>query len=192
MATQYGLDLDSVTWVLSGDEHVTSYRPPANVVPAGPGKKLGRMLLDGELDAVIGASLDSPDVVPLIPDPEAAAIAAVRERGLYPVNHLVVVRDEVLERHPEAAVAVFEAFAESKRRYVAELRAGAIASPDAADRLHLQVMAATGERDPLPYGIEPNRQVLEQLVAQARAQNILREPVDLDAAFASSVRGLVG
>jgi 4,5-dihydroxyphthalate decarboxylase len=192
MATRYGLDLDSVTWVLSGDEHVAAYRPPANVVPAGPGKKLGRMLLDGELDAVIGANVDSPDVVPLIPDPEDAAIAAVRDSGFYPVNHLVVVKDEVLERHPGAAMAVFEAFAESKRRYVAALRAGAITAPDAADRLHLRVMAATGGDDPLPYGIEPNRQVLEQLVEQARAQHILREPVDLDAVFAPSVRGLVG
>lgn len=192
MATQYGLDLDSVTWVLSGDEHVATYRPPANVVPAGPGKKLDRMLLDGELDAVIGATVDSPDVMPLIPVPEAAALAAVRESGLYPINHLVVIKDEVLERHPEAAVAVFEAFAESKRRYVAELRAGAITAPDAADRLHLEVMAATGGNDPLPYGIAPNREVLEQLVAQAHAQHILREPVDLDSVFAPSVRRLVG
>lgn len=192
MATQYGLDLDSVTWVLSGDEHVASYVPPANVVAAGEGKKLGQMLLAGEIDAVIGASVDSPDVVPLIADPEQAAVAALRDRGLYPINHLVVIKDQVLERHPEAAEAVFEAFAESKRRYVADLRAGAIGSPDATDRLHLQVMAATGWDDPLPYGIEPNRQVLESLVAQAQAQHILRGPVEVDAVFAPSVRHLVG
>ena len=100
MATGYGLDLDRVTWVLSGDEHVAAYVPPPNVVPAGPGKKLGQMLLDGEVDAVIGAALDSPDVVPLIPDAEAAAVAALRDQGLYPINHLVVVKDQVLERAP--------------------------------------------------------------------------------------------
>src|SRR5215469_2830365 len=160
MATGYGLDLDRVTWVLSGDEHVAAYQPPRNVVPAGSGKKLGQLLLDGELDAVIGATVDSPDVVPLIPDPEAAAIAAVRDHGRYPINHLVVIKDEVFERHPGAAGAIFEAFAESKRRYVTDLRSGAITTPDAADRLHAQVMEVTGCSDPLPYGIEPNRHVL--------------------------------
>jgi 4,5-dihydroxyphthalate decarboxylase len=192
MATEYRLDLDRVTWVLSGDEHVAAYAPPSNVVPAGPGKKLGQMLLDGEIDAVIGATIDSPDVVPLIPDPEAAAIAAVRDHGLYPINHLIVVKDDVLERHPEAASAIFEAFAESKRRYVADLRSGAIPTPDAADRLHAQVMEVTGCSDPLPYGVEPNRQVLDSLIAAAREQHILRTAVDLDAMFAPSARRLVG
>jgi len=192
MATEYGLDLDRVTWVLSGDEHVAAYTPPRNVVPAGSGKKLGQMLLDGEIDAVIGAAIDSPDVVPLIRDPVAAATAALRDHGLYPINHLVVVKDEVLERHPEAATAIFEAFAESKRRYVAKLRSGAITTPDAADRLHAQVMQATGWSDPLPYGIEPNRHVLDMLVSQARRQRILRTAVDFDSLFAPSVRQLVG
>lgn len=192
MATEYGLDLDRVTWVLSGDEHVAAYVPPPNVVPAGPGKKLGQMLLDGEMDAVIGAGIDSPDVVPLVPDPDAAAVTALRDRGLYPINHLVVVRDEVLRRHPDAAAAVFEAFAESKRRYVTRLRAGAIAAPDAADRLHTRVMAVTGWPDPLPYGIEPNRDVLESLLAQARAQHILRAEASLDALFAPATRHLAG
>jgi 4,5-dihydroxyphthalate decarboxylase len=190
MATEYGLDLDRVTWVLSGDEHVASYVPPSNVVPAPPGKKLGQMLLDGEIDAVIGANIDSRDVVPLIPDPDAAALAALRERGLYPINHLVVVKDEVLERRPEAARAVFEAFAESKRRYVADLRSGAITTPDAADRLHAKVMEVTGWPDPLPYGIEPNRHVLNTLISQARDQHILAAAVDLDTMFAPSVRHL--
>jgi 4,5-dihydroxyphthalate decarboxylase len=192
MAAEYGLDLDRVTWVLSGDEHVAAYVPPPNVVPVGPGRKLGQMLLDGEVDAVIGAAVDSPDVTPLIPGAEAAAVAALRDRGLYPINHLVVVRDEVLERHPEAAGAIFEAFAESKRRYVAGLRSGAAADPDAADRLHTRVMEVTGWPDPLPYGIEPNRQVLSYLAAAARAQHILRAPVDLDALFAPSARRLAG
>jgi 4,5-dihydroxyphthalate decarboxylase len=192
MAAEYGLDLDRVTWVLSGDEHVAAYGPPRNVVPVGPGRKLGQMLLDGEIDAVIGATVDSAEVVPLIADPEAAAIAALRDHGLYPVNHLIVVKDAVLQRHPEAARAIFEAFAESKRRYLTALRSGAITAPDAADRLHSQVMAVTGWPDPLPYGIEPNRRVLDTLISAARDQHILRAPVDLDAVFAPSVRHLAG
>jgi len=191
LALEHGLDLDSVTWVLSGDEHVEAYRPPANVVPAGAGKKLGQLLRDGELDAVIGAPIEGPDVVPLIPAPEEAAFDALRHRGLYPINHLVVVRDDVLKANPHLAAAVFEAFAESKRRYVADLRTGAILNPDQTDRMYARVLAETGT-DPLPYGIAPNRHVLELLIAQAVDQHILREPVEVESLFAPSTLDLRG
>lgn len=57
---EYGVDLDKVTWVLSGDEHVASYRPPANVVSMKPGGCLEDMVLAGELAAVIGPKPASP------------------------------------------------------------------------------------------------------------------------------------
>ncbi|MFJ6359198.1 substrate-binding domain-containing protein [Pseudarthrobacter oxydans] len=192
MATQYGLDLDSVTWVLSGDEHVEAYTPPPNVISAPAGKTLEQMVLDGELEAAIGVKSGSSDIVPLIPNANDAALTALRATGLYPINHLMVIKDEVLEAHPDAAVAVFEAFAESKRQYVADLKAGAIVEPDSADRLHLKVLQATGWHDPLPYGIEPNRTVLEDLIEQASKQRILTKTVKLEELFAESVRGLVG
>lgn len=192
MANQYGLDLDSVTWVLSGDEHVEAYTPPPNVTSAPAGNTLEQMVLDGELEAAIGVKSDSPDIVPLIPNANDVALTALRATGLYPINHLVVIKDNVMEAHPDAAVAVFEAFAESKRQYVADLKAGAIAEPDSADRLHLKVLEATGWDDPLPYGIEPNRAVLEDLIEQASKQRILTKAVKLEELFAGSVRGLVG
>jgi 4,5-dihydroxyphthalate decarboxylase len=182
LATEYGLDLRRVTWVLSGDEHVESYVPPANVEPARPGADLAEMLINGEIDAVIGVDVDHPDVAPLIGDPEEAAITALRDRGFYPINHLVVVKNEVLQRYPEVASAVFDAFAEAKRRYVAELRDGAVSSD--TDRLYARVLQTIAS-DPLPYGLEPNRPMLEQLMEFALAQRILTRPVDIDALFAA-------
>ena len=44
---QYGVDLNRVTWVLSGDEHVAEYQPPPNVVPIEKGKKMEEMLVAG-------------------------------------------------------------------------------------------------------------------------------------------------
>jgi 4,5-dihydroxyphthalate decarboxylase len=176
LATEYGVDLGRVTWVLSGDEHVESYVPPANVEPADG--DLVDLLIRGEIDAVIGVDVDHPDVAPLIPDPEEAAIRALRERAFYPINHLVVVKDSVLQRYPEVAHAVFDAFTEAKQRYVAQLRDGS-----ATDRVYSRVLQTTGA-DPLPYGIEPNRAMLEQLMEYAMAQRILTRPVDLDELFA--------
>src|SRR4249920_3449696 len=65
---EYGVDLSKIIWVLSGDEHVAEYVPPANVVPIEKGKKMADMLTSGELVAAIGVDIDHPDVKPLIPN----------------------------------------------------------------------------------------------------------------------------
>jgi len=182
LASEYGVDLSKVTWVLSGDEHVASYVPPANVVPAAPGADLGDMLVRGELDAVIGVDVNHADVAPLIPEPEEAAITALRDRSFYPINHLVVIKDEVLHRYPEVASAVFAAFTEAKEKYVGRLRDGVAST--ATDRMYSRVLQTTGS-DPLPYGVEANRAMLEALIDFALAQRILTRRVDVDEVFAA-------
>lgn len=189
LASEYGVDLSTITWVLSGDEHVEAYRAPSNVVPIEAGKKMADMLISGELVAAIGVEIEHPDIVPLIPNPLEAGLAALRSRGHYPINHLVTIRDDVLAAHPEVAADVFNAFAESKRLYVDQLRAGKIEKPTAVDDMHRRVMEITG-KDPLPYGIEPNRPALQEIVRFATAQGILTKPVDIDEMFAPSVRAL--
>src|SRR5438046_7224688 len=92
---EYGVDLSRVTWVLSGDEHVAEYRPPANVVPIEPGKTMEELLASGELAGAIGIEASSPDVKPLIPNALEAGLVALRRRGHYPVNHTVVIKDEL-------------------------------------------------------------------------------------------------
>jgi ABC-type nitrate/sulfonate/bicarbonate transport system substrate-binding protein len=188
---EHGVDLDRVTWVRSGDEHVSEYQPPPNVVPVRDGGDLAELVISGELDAAVGVRIDHPDVAPVIPDPAGAALAALADRGFYPINHLVVVRDELLAEDPSLGATIFDAFVTAKARYVERLRNGAIVEPDATERVHAQVMELTG-RDPLPYGIEPNRAVLEELIGHAVSQHILDRPVDVDALFAESTRGLTG
>ena len=190
LADEYGVDLNKITWVLSGDEHVEAYEPPANVVPIESGKTIEALLETGELSAAINIDTDSPNIRPLIPDAFEAGIAAFRRSGHYPINHLIVVRDDVLEAHPEVAVSVFDAFAESKRLYLESLKSGSIDPLTSADRLHLRMLEYVG--DPLPYGVEPNRRVLESLMAHATAQQILRKPVEIESLFAPTTLGLTG
>jgi ABC-type nitrate/sulfonate/bicarbonate transport system substrate-binding protein len=190
LQSEYGVDLSKITWVLSGDEHVAEYRLPANVVPIEPGKKMADMLASGELAAAIGVETDSPDVRPLIPDAFETGVAALRRRGLYPINHTVVIKNELIAAHPELAADVFDAFAAAKRAYLDRLVGGQIEKPTEVDALHQRVLQITG--DPLPYGIAPNREVIEELIGHALTQGIITKPVTVEALFAPSTHRLVG
>jgi 4,5-dihydroxyphthalate decarboxylase len=187
---EHGVDLGKITWVLSGDEHVAEYRPPANVVPIEPGKKMGDMLASGELAAAIGVEATSPDVKPLIPDALDAGLAALRRTGHYPINHLVVIKDELIASHPDLAADVFDAFAQAKQVYIERLKGGQIEKPTEVDEVHKRVMAITG--DPLPYGIAPNRKVIDELIGHALTQGIITKPVTAEELFAPSTHELTG
>jgi len=177
---QYGVDLSRITWVLSGDEHVAEYRPPANVVPIEPGQKMEEMLIAGDIPAAIGVQVDSPVVKPLIAHARDAGFAALRERGLYPINHTIVIRNDVLAAHPGVARDLFDAFDETKRGYVARLAAGHVG--DADDQFFKGVMDAIG--DPLPYGIEADRSMIDAVVGHAVEQGIIPRRVDVEELFA--------
>lgn len=188
---EHGVDLDRVTWVRSGDEHVEAYEPPGNVEQLADDQDLPALVAAGALPAAVNATLDHPDVAPLIPDAEEAGYRALQERGFYPINHLIVVRDDVLEANPDVAVDLFEAFSASKQRYLEQLRDGTLDEPTAVDRMHARVMALT-DSDPLPYGLEPNHDMLERLVSHAVDQAILRRPVSVESVFAPSTHHLTG
>ena len=188
---EYGVDLNTITWVLSGDEHVAEYRPPANVVPIEKGKKMADLVASGELPAAIGVEVESPDVKPLIVDAAEAGMEALRSRGHYPINHLMVVRDELLDAHADLAPDIFNAFAEAKRNYIRRLEAGQIENPTRIDALHRQVLEFTG-RDPLPYGIAPNRQALEEIIQYALEQRIIARPVTVEELFPPNTHALLG
>jgi len=187
---EYGVDLSKVTWVLSGDEHVAEYKAPPNVVPIEAGKKMEDMLVSGELVAAIGVSVNHPDIVPLIPDADEAGFASLARTGHYPINHLVVIRDELLEANPGLATDVFNAFAQAKQMYVEQLKAGNIEMKGDA-LMHKRVMDITGG-DPMPYGIEPNRAVIENLISHAKKQGILGGSERIEDLFAKETLGLIG
>lgn len=178
---QYGVDLSRITWVLSGDEHVAEYQPPPNVVPIEKGRKLEDLLVSGEIPAAIGVQVDSPDVKPLIPNAREAGFDALRERDLYPINHTLIVRDDLLIANPDLAPDIFNAFAEAKRLYVQRLAAGEIQEPSENDAVYRRVMDMTG--DPLPYGIEPNRRMLEAVIRHGLEQGIISRPVAVEELF---------
>ena len=185
LADQFGVDLDKVTWVIADEEHVQECVLPGNVVSI-PGADLSSMVASGELAAGIGVTRpDTANVEPLIAD-RAAKEADWVARGIYPINHTVVVKDEIIAATPGVAASLYAAFVEAKKPFLARLGAGA-ALPEEdkalADRREL-----VGP-DPVPYGIEANRATLEAIVGFARNQHILTASLRVEEMFVPGSEG---
>ena len=183
LRSQYGLDLDAVTWVLSGDEHVAEYEAPSNVV-SSPNSDLGAMLLSGEIDAAIGAgAVDSPDIKPLFPNAEEADADWFESTGVYPISHMLVVKNEQLEKHPWLAEELFALFRAAKGPYLEFLHSGATLS--ASDQSLLKMSKLVG-KDPIPYGFETARKTLETFVGFNVEQKVIPQWVDPEELFPAS------
>ena len=175
LASEYGLDLDSVTWVISGDEHVAEYEAPSNVVYS-ESNDLAQMLLSGEVDATIGAGpIDSPDVKPLFANPSEADTKWAESTGLYPVSHMLVVRDETLESNPWLVEELFSLFKTAKDDYLKLLNSGEASAP--ADQKELTFASMVGG-DSIQYGYESTRKTLETFVGFNVAQKVIPEAID--------------
>src|SRR5262249_50964208 len=125
LATEYGVDLERITWVVVDEEHVQEYRKPSNVEER-PGANLAEMVAKGELAAAIGAGkVDSADVGPLFANASEAEAAWYRKTGIYPVNHTVVVKDSLLREDPTLAPRLYGLFSDAKAVFLRQLAAGA-------------------------------------------------------------------
>jgi 4,5-dihydroxyphthalate decarboxylase len=177
------------TWVLNDEEHVEEYHQkyPANVVYQA-GANLGAMVANGELAAAIGVGrIDSTDVKPLIPNAREAEAAWYQKTGIYPINHTVVVKDDLLEADPTLAPRLFDAFKEAKAVFLQRLSAGAELSSE--EQALAQRRSLVGD-DPLPYGLARNRPALEAVIRFAHAQQILPRLVSPEEIFPSNTLDL--
>ncbi|HSR55841.1 MAG TPA: ABC transporter substrate-binding protein [Alphaproteobacteria bacterium] len=190
LAEEYGVDLDKVRWAATDDEHVAEFKLPPNVDYEFMGRDIKELLASGEVAAAVGAVTgDVPGVEPLIPDAVKAGFEFYRKTGIYPVNHGIVVRDELLERYPTLAADLFYALKASKDSYLLNLdRTGNLSAEDA---LTVRLEKGIGG-DPFPYGVEPNRGGLEALTRYAYDQNITSRKYAVEELFAKGTLDLVG
>ena len=175
LSSEYGVDLNAVTWVLSGDEHVEEYVAPSNVV-SSPNDDLVQMLLSGEIDAAIAPGLvDSPDILPLFPNSGEADAAWHRKTGLYPISHILVAKDATLQANEGLATDLFNLFREAKFEYTCRLLSGD--ANETWDQSVLKMAEIVGD-NPIPYGYESSRKSLETFMDFNVQQSIVPESVD--------------
>jgi 4,5-dihydroxyphthalate decarboxylase len=170
LASDYGVDLNSVEWITFEDPHVAEYRDPDFVKRAPQGKEIAKMLLDGEVDAaILGDKFPDPRLKQLIPDAEAAAKKwAERHHGI-PINHMVVVREELSRSRPDVVKEVFRAIHESKK---------AAGLPEG------------GELDPYRFGVEKCRPDLEVIIDYCFRQQLIPRRIAVDELFDDNTRAL--
>jgi 4,5-dihydroxyphthalate decarboxylase len=178
----------------------TGFQPPpgvtVNQIPVE--KSIGSMMLAGELDAVIFYLVDPnlidrstvdlyhhPDIKPLFPDPQAEGIRFYRKTGLYPINHGMVIKRELAEKHPWALTNILKAFN----------RANDLANKQRAEHVeyHIEtglVSAEAGKALQTPiitHGILANRLVLETIAQYSNEQGLTPRVMKLDELFPASM-----
>jgi 4,5-dihydroxyphthalate decarboxylase len=99
LANDYGVDLNSIQWVTFEDAHVAEFRDTTARAPQG--KQIIQMLVDGELDAVLGEKSEHPGLRPLFPDVVREEKSWFARHQVVPINHMVVVSSALSATHPE-------------------------------------------------------------------------------------------
>jgi 4,5-dihydroxyphthalate decarboxylase len=157
LANDYGVDFSRVQWVTFEDGHVAEAREPPGVIRSDKG--MTKMLIDGELDAAIyGAALpDDPRLQSVITDPDTAARDWYGKHKLLPVNHMVVVTDELMRSNPRAVAELYRLLEQGR------MAAGPLAGIDTA-----------------PFGKAANRPCLELLMSYAKQQGLISGRLTVD------------
>jgi 4,5-dihydroxyphthalate decarboxylase len=196
---EYGLDSAKVTWVVDDEEHVTTLKLPPNVIHAGPGQSLQSMMASGEIQAGFtgpaGVGRSGPPIAnwdmnaptggdtgvypELIANVEQVETDWFRRTGILPIHGLIVVKDELIGRHPWLPRTLMDAFTAAKQPYLEELKRGKDDSVE--DKRYRKF--STLMSDPLPYGISTNRASIEALVTYALQQELIPSRPRLEDVF---------
>ena len=120
LANDYDVDLNSIDWVTFEDAHVAEFKDTTKRASAG--KQIVQMLVDGELDAILGEKVEHPDLKPLFADTAAEEKAWFAKHKLRPINHMVVVSQSLVGKHPEAVREVHRLLGESAKASPDSLR----------------------------------------------------------------------
>ena len=113
LANDYGVDLNSIDWVTFEDAHVAEFKDTTKRAPAG--KEIIQMLVDGELDAVLGEKAGHPGLKPLFADAATEEKSWFARQQVLPINHMVVVSQALSRDHPEAVCEVHRLLSEAAR-----------------------------------------------------------------------------
>ena len=193
---EQGVPIPSIQWLMGqvsqGYAPVPKDTLPAGVARAPDDRFLVDMLAGGEIDALVcpwppaGFYTRGGPVRRLYPDFAQLEQEYFRRTGIYPGHHIVVLRRDLVEAHPEVVPEVYRAFDEARRLTEANFRAIAEILPWLLDELERDT-SLLGD-DLHPYGVEANRHMIEAFCDEQFAQGLTNQRLDPVRAFAEFER----
>ncbi len=190
---KFGVPPSSIHWVADGAEYVAGWSPPPwlRIERAPAGRKMQNLLETGELDAQIlsdsgaDASTIKKVVRRLWPNYREVEADYYRRTGIFPIRHVVVVKDEVLQRDPEVAAHLVRVFEDAKQRayhYWGDHRRSYLAWFGAEQEEERALLGP----DPWSYSVQKNQVALETLLDYAVEQGLTERRLDIKEIFAPS------
>ncbi|SDI22125.1 4,5-dihydroxyphthalate decarboxylase [Sinosporangium album] len=186
LADRHGVPVNSVGYLTGGLEQSGRTETPMNL-PAdirieaiGPDQTLSAMLASGEIDALYTAHAPSSftgdgegPVRRLWSDPIAVEQHYFAETGIFPIMHVIVIRQDVYEAHRWVARSLMKAFEEARDIARAEL----FESTALKTMLPWQPLWAEQSRALLggqfwPYGLRENEKVLDTFLRYSFEQGL--------------------
>jgi 4,5-dihydroxyphthalate decarboxylase len=187
---EYGVSAANSAWYVAAMHHWDDADPGAAVEPRDGSviRRMGsegkntferacRAIFDGEVDALgvtetqLGAMLGSDQVRRLFENPCEVEANYFRKTKILPIMHVLALRRDVAEKHPELPEKLFHLFSESKR-WAQRWRRAVPSLVEAWPNHYLADEQRIFEVDPWAYGLEANRRVLDTFLSYCHAQGV--------------------
>ena len=182
----------NIKWVVAKQEAVSfTLEKGVRIELAPSGKKMGKMLKDGEIDALFmphppqEALEGCREITRLFPDPKKEEVAYFHKHGFYPIMHVVAFREDVLRKHPWSGARVMMAFEKAKeacREFYDDPNWSWLIW---GRHLFEEERSAFGA-DPWPYGVEKNRSNLERFIGYSLDQDLIDRKMTVEELFAET------
>jgi 4,5-dihydroxyphthalate decarboxylase len=158
-------------------------------------KSVETMLAEGELDAVLHSDLirpfiaGDPRVARLFPDSKAEEMAYFKKTGIFPIMHVLGIKQELADQHPWIAVSLQKAFDEAKAIAMQRMQNPRIV-PLAWYRDAWEEQEQLLGPDPWEYGLSAtNRKNLEALIGYSHEQGLIKKKPAVDDLFLAVSQG---
>lgn len=179
LADEYGVDLSAITWVANWNEKIGNWQPPPwlKLELAAPGAKLHDLLVAGKIDAGITtetwAPFGHPDIDFLIPNYAEEERDYYRKTGFFPIQHILVIKNSVLEKYPWAALSMFDAWQESKQECYRWLERQRVHQTGLWYRALWEEERAIAGPDPYVWGFKGSRPEVAKMLEYAYRQGLV-------------------
>ena len=187
---EYGVPHDSITWYTERGEDI-DFEPHKGlrIERIGAGQTLDQLLLDGELDARLEPEYPvpflegDPRCIQLFPDVKSVEIDYFRRTGIFPIMHVTVVRQEVVDEHPWVVKSLMEAFEKAKTIAMKRVENPRVNPLAFWAHTWFEQQRLMGP-DPWKYGLGPeNRKTLDKAIEYTRMQGLISRKWSVDELF---------